>query len=44
MDQGKTISLQEVLYVHGLKKNLVSISALEDKGMKVASINGKVLT
>lgn len=44
LDQGKTISLQEVLYVPGLKNNLVSISALEDKGMKVSFINGKVLT
>ena len=44
LDQGKTLTLQEVLYVPGLKKNLVSISTLIDKGMKVAIINGKVLT
>ena len=44
LDQDKTIYLQEILYVSGLKKNLISISALEDKAMKVAFINGKVLT
>lgn len=32
------------MYVSGLNKNLVSISALEDKGMRVAFIKGKVLT
>jgi len=36
------IHLQEVLYVPDLKKNLVSISAMEDKGYKVAFIDGKV--
>jgi len=38
----QTIHLQEVLYVSDLKKNLVSISAMEDKGFKVAFIDGKV--
>eukprot|EP00253_Pinus_taeda_P002351 PITA_02351 len=42
LKQGNTIHLQEVLYVPDLKKNLVSISAMEDKGYKVAFINGKV--
>jgi len=42
MNQGNTIHLQEVLYVPDLKKNLVSISAMEDKGFKVAFIDGKV--
>ena len=32
------------MYVPGLKKNLVSISTLEDKGMRVSFIKGKVLT
>ena len=36
--------LHDVMYVLGLKKNLVSISALEVKGMRVAFIRGKVLT
>lgn len=43
LNQGNTIQLQEVLYVPDLKKNLVSISAMEDKGFKVALIDGKVL-
>eukprot|EP00253_Pinus_taeda_P022616 PITA_22616 len=42
LNQGNTIHLQEVLYVPNLKKNLVSISAMEDKGYKVAFIDGKV--
>lgn len=42
LNQGNTIHLQEVLYVPNLKKNLVSISAMEDKGFKVAFIDGKV--
>ena len=32
------------MYVMGLMKNLIYISSLEDKGMRVAFINGKVLT
>lgn len=36
------IHLQEVLYVANLKKNLVSILTVEDKGYKVAFIDGKV--
>eukprot|EP00253_Pinus_taeda_P016640 PITA_16640 len=42
LNQGNTIHLQEVLYLPDLKKNLVSISAMEDKGYKVAFIDGKV--
>eukprot|EP00253_Pinus_taeda_P001808 PITA_01808 len=42
LNQGQTIHLQEVLYVPDLKKNMVSISAMEDKGFKVAFIDGKV--
>jgi len=42
LNQGNTIHLQEVLYVPDLKKNLVSISAMKDKGFKVAFIDGKV--
>ena len=42
LNQGNTIHLQEVLYVPNLKKNLVSISAMEDKGFKVAFIDGKI--
>jgi len=42
LNQHNNIHLQEVLYVPDLKKNLVSISAMEDKGFKVAFIDGKV--
>jgi len=43
LNEGNTIHLQEVLYVPNLKKNLVSISVMEDKGFNVAFIDGKVL-
>eukprot|EP00253_Pinus_taeda_P032103 PITA_32103 len=42
LNQGHTVHLQEVIYVPDLKKNLVSISAMEDKGFKLAFIDGKV--
>ena len=42
LNQGNTIHLQEVLYVPNLKKNMVSISTMEDKGFKVAFIDRKV--
>ena len=34
--------LQDVLYVHGLKKNLVSVSMIEDQGLGVSFIDGHV--
>ena len=43
LSQGQVLRLQYVLYVLDLKKNLVSISTMEDKGFKVAFIDGKVL-
>eukprot|EP00253_Pinus_taeda_P030289 PITA_30289 len=43
LNQGNTIHLQDVLYVPDLKKNLVSISTMEDKGYKVAFSDGKRL-
>ena len=36
--------MSNVLYVPGLEKNIVSISCLEDKGNKIAFVNGKVLS
>eukprot|EP00253_Pinus_taeda_P015802 PITA_15802 len=42
LNQGNTIHLQDVLYVVDLKKNLVSISAMEDKGYKVTFNDGNV--
>jgi hypothetical protein len=43
MESSNSIHLSNVLYVLGLKKNLVSISCLEVKGDRVASVDGKVL-
>jgi hypothetical protein len=38
------LKLKEVIYVPGMKRNLVSISALEDKGYKITfSELGRVL-
>eukprot|EP00253_Pinus_taeda_P030163 PITA_30163 len=42
LNWGNTIHLQDVLYVPDLKKNLVPISTMEDKGYKVAFIDGMV--
>lgn len=44
LEFGEFVVLHDVMYMLGLKKNLVSIYALEDKGMRVAFIRGKVLT
>jgi transposase InsO family protein len=38
------VHLSNVLYVPGLEKNLVSISCLEDKGNRIAFVDGKVLS
>ena len=35
--------MKDMLYVLGLKKNLLSISALDEKGMRVAFVDGQVL-
>jgi hypothetical protein len=43
LDSGNSISIKDVLFVQGLKKNLLSISALEDKGFRVAFVDGQVL-
>ena len=37
------MKMKEVLYVPGLKKNLLSILALDKKGYRVAFIDGQVL-
>jgi len=44
LDSRESILLHDVMYIPGLKKNLVSIYVMEDKGMRVAFIKGKVLT
>ena len=43
MDSGTSMKMKEVLYVPGLKKNLLSISALDKKGYRGAFIDGQVL-
>ena len=37
------MKIKDVLFVPGLKKNLLSISALDAKGIRVAFIDGQVL-
>ena len=37
------MKMKDVLYVPGLKKNLLCISALYNKGFKVSFINGEVI-
>jgi hypothetical protein len=43
LDSENSITMKDVLYVLGLKKNLLSISALDNKGYRVAFIYGEVL-
>jgi hypothetical protein len=43
VDLDMQLKLEEVLYVPGMKRNLVSISALEDKGYKITFSKGRVL-
>jgi hypothetical protein len=41
---GNNVHLRNVLYVSGLKNNLVSISFLEDNGNRISFVDGKVLS
>ena len=43
IDSRKSLKMKDVLYVPRLKKNLLSISALDAKGIRVAFVNGQVL-
>ena len=43
LDFGKYMKIKDVLFVPRLKKNLLSISALDEKGISVAFIDGKFL-
>ena len=43
LDSGKSIKMKDVLFVPGLKNNLLSISALDAKGMRAALVDGQVL-
>jgi hypothetical protein len=42
-DSGTPIRMKDALYVPGLKNNLLSSSALDKKGFRVAFIDGEVL-
>jgi hypothetical protein len=44
LESGNHVHLSNVLYVHGLENNLVSISCLEYKGNRIAFIDEKVLS
>jgi hypothetical protein len=44
LDSDMEIQLKELLYVPRMKRNLVSISALEDKGYKIPFSEGRLLT
>ena len=43
LDSGNSMKMKKVLYVPGLKKNLLSISALDKKGFRVAFVDGELL-
>ena len=43
LDFGKSMKMNDVLYAPGLKNSLLSFSALDKKGFRVAFIDGKVL-
>ena len=42
LDSGTVLHINDVLYVPGLKRNLLSIASLEDKGYKVLFMDKKV--
>ena len=43
MKYSKSMKMKEVLYVPGLKKNLLSISTLDKKGFIVSFVDGEFL-
>ena len=43
LDSGKSMKMKDFLFVLGLKKNLLSISELDAKGIRVAFVDGQVL-
>ena len=43
LDSGTPTKMEYVLYVPGLKKNLLSISDLEKKGFRFSFVYGKIL-
>ena len=43
LDSGTNMKITEILYIPSIKKNLLSVSALEDKGFWVTFMEGKAL-
>ena len=43
LNSRKSLKMKDVLYVPGLKKNLLSIFSLYAKGLRVAFVDGQVL-
>ena len=43
LDSGTVFHVEEILYVPSLKKNLLSVGVLEDKGYTVAFSKGKAI-
>ena len=43
LDPGKYLKMKDVLYVQGFKNNILSISALNVKGIRVEFIDGQSL-
>ena len=43
LDYGKSMKMKDVLFVPGLKKNILSISSLDAEDMRVTFVYGKVL-
>ena len=43
LDSDTNLKITKILYVPGIKKNILSVSALEDKGFKVTFMEGKAL-
>ena len=44
LKSGNSLLLKGVLYLLGIKRNLILVTALEDDGHNVAFVDGKVLT
>ena len=40
LDSGKSLKMKDVLYVQGLKNNLLSIYDLDENGTRVAFVDG----
>ena len=43
LESGTVLHIEDILYVPGLKKNLLSVAGLEDKGYQVIFMDKKVL-